>query len=181
MSNNYYKKYRNKVAYLDFNRIEVTREFIVDNKFVLKQDYEAIKAKGQENDYFGFKREVLSNYLPYELISDWYNEEYQQKVKNGEEVPSLPITDIGETVQDFLDYMVFAWGKALDQRGLSASRSISKLGTWLWLLSREDLESIIDQDDLYVPYGIPALIAICEELDIKYPTGLAEAIEGDEE
>ena len=68
--------------------------------------------------------------------------------------------------------MVFAWGKEEDERGLSASRRISKVSAWMWSLGRQDIVSILQDGNLYNPYGAPALIKACKELGIKVPESL---------
>ena len=49
-----------------------------------------------------------------------------------------------------------------------------KLSAWLWLLNREDLESKIQEDGLYNPYGAPALVEVCKALEINVPESLIE-------
>ena len=65
-----------------------------------------------------------------------------------------------------LDYLVFGLGKALDERGLSCSRTIQKLEAWLTLLGREDLAETVSDDSLYSPYGMPALLKVCANFEI---------------
>ena len=162
--------YEIKVIFLAFDRINVTEDFIKNNKLTLTRTQEEILDKINNSDrFFKFDREVFIDYLSYENAKSFYSDEYNLKIANKELEQPLAITDIKETIQDFLDYMVFAWGKAIDERGISASRSISKLAAWLWLLGREDLEDSINRDDLYEPYGMPALIEVCNMLNINVP------------
>jgi len=165
-----------KVPHLQYGRIEATDEFIEKNKFVLKtQDeiYQRLKKTSSGFMAMDFRPEVLINHLNYDLAKEFLNDEYKEKVDKGE-IKSEYVSDIKEIVQDFLDYMVFAWGKAEDERGISAGRSLQKLGAWLWLLNREDLETIINDDDLYNPYGSPALIEVCNQLGVEVPSSLVE-------
>ena len=171
--------YKIKVMHLDFNRINVVDNFIKSNKLTLTRTPEEILNKIINlNNVFRFEKEVLINYLPYENAKEIYTKEYNLKITNKKLEKSLLITDIKEAVQDFLDYMVFAWGKAIDERGLSASRSIKKLSAWLWLLGRDDLADLIQQNYLYDPYGMPALIKICEALNIEIPAQCYDFIKG---
>ncbi len=153
-------------------RIPVTEEFIAKNKLTLKRIKDEIAAKCSFSGPLDFK-EMLLEYLPFETVKGFLKKEYIEKVEKGKEKWDQ-ITDIKEAVQDFLDYMVFAWGKAEDERGLSAGRSISKLSTWMWLLGREDLSDILQDGDMYNPYGAPALIECCKKLEIKVPDSLVE-------
>lgn len=165
-----------KVPSMLTERIEATDEFIEKNKLQLKtqeQIAEKLKECFKDPVMFDFRPEVLLQHLDWSSAKEHYTEDYVKDVDSGEKKWEC-VTDVKEVAQDFLDYMNFAWGKALDQRGLSASRSVSKLGVWLWLLSREDLEEMISSDDLYNPYGAPALIAVCNELGIKVPEYMIE-------
>jgi len=64
------------------------------------------------------------------------------------------------------DYMPFAFEKARDERGISASRSISHYIAWLWLADDNELWKTIEE---YHDYGIPQLTQICEYLGIPVP------------
>jgi len=114
-----------------------------------------------------FERGVLFDFMELATMKPFLKPEFQ----TDDELAKLTTdTDnIEDAVQDFLDYMVFAWMKATDERGISASRSVCKLGEWLWILGREDLYDVIHDDSLYNPYGAPALIAVCEDLGIEVP------------
>ena len=153
-------------------RIIITDKFIEDNK--LKIDLSVVsEVMSNKDDFFGFAKSVAINYIPIEDAKQYFNEEFLQKIEKGE-AEHTQITDIKEAAQDFLDYMVFAWMKSEDQRGISASRSIEKLSAWLKLMSRNDLSVSIRQDALYNPYGAPALIEVCDKLGIKVPHSLIE-------
>jgi len=170
-------KYENKTPCGDHPRILVTEEFISRNNLEFKRTDIEIVAKLRETteDLFGFEREVLANYLSKDAIINFtglFKEEYVEKVKSGE--TSVEVSGLEESVQDFLDYMVFSWMKATDERGISASRSVSKLGAWLWLFGKDDLQRTIHNDDLFNPYGAPALIKVCEEMGIEVPESLTE-------
>lgn len=164
----------NKSLSNQFSRIPATQEFIERNKFTLQRTTEEMNNFLEvHSSFFGFEKEILLKFLPWEEAKKYFVPEYIDMVDKGVEKHEVP-TDLTETVQDFLDYMVFAWGKALDERGISASRSISKLGVWLWLIGRNDLFETIRKDELYYPYGAPALIAVCKEMGINVPEEVIE-------
>jgi len=164
-------KYKIKTLIEDNQRINVTDEFIEKNKLKLtKTQIEIVEKIVSKKDDFDFGQGVLVHYLNYEYARPFLKKEKVEEAKN----KWKPITDLKECVQDFLDYMVFAWGKAENERGLSASRSVSKLSAWMWLLDRDDLRRLLRDDDLYNPYGSPALIKCCEELGIEVPNSLRE-------
>lgn len=72
-------------------------------------------------------------------------------------------------VEIIKNYMKFAWGKANDCRGISASRSLSHMVAWLWL-DEQDEFLIKEWNDLrdYEYYGKPQLIAICQLYGIEW-------------
>lgn len=151
-------------------RINVTADFVEKSRFRLNRKPEEIIAKiGECSGMFSFSTEVLIHYLSFEDGKKLFSTDYVKSVESGE-TKHVQITDVMEATQDFLDYMVFGWSKALDERGISASRTVGKIGAWLWLLGRDDLEAIVTDDDNYNPYGMPALIEVCEDLGIVVPS-----------
>lgn len=164
------KVYEMKCQPGDHPRILVTEEFVQRNQ--LSINTEAAKlVLDCKSDMFGFGIQVACEFLPYEDVVHLFTEEYRDKVDKGE-AKHEQITDIYEATQDFLDYMVFAWMKALDERGLSASRSVIKLSTWMLILNRPDVAGVLDDDSLYEPYGRPALCMACRMLGIEFPKEL---------
>ncbi len=154
------------------------QQLIEKNNLKLKSQ-EEIFAKFEElknsasNSLFDFRREVLMSYLTFEAVKSNLTEDYIEEIEAGTKVWE-PLTTIDSCVKDFLSYMGFAWGKSEDERGLSASRSIQKLSMWLWLMNRDDLQVIIEDDSLYNPYGAPALIEVCDKMGIEVPKSLRE-------
>ncbi len=155
-------------------RIKVTEDFVKRNNLKLVRTEEEIIKRIKNAGWFDFAAEVLVDYLSWKNAKQFYKDDYVKEVESGKREKPKKITDIYETAQDFLDYMVFGWKKALDKKGLSAIRTINKLSHWLWLMGREDLERLIQNDELYNPYGTPALIAVCEKMGIKVPEDLIE-------
>lgn len=165
-----------KVIDMLSERIMLTEEFITRNNLKLRSQEEIlakIKKCSEEESFMDFRPEVLIGHLNFENAKQFLKDEYVAKIDSGEKKHEY-VSDLQETAQDFLDYMNFAWMKALDERGLSASRSINKLSAWLWLMGREDLEQTINDDTLYNPYGSPALIEVCNKLEIAIPNEVIE-------
>lgn len=148
----------------DEPRIPVTDEFIARNRLKIDTEaaYKIIKTK---TTLFAFAKEVALDYLPFEEVKDLYTEEAKEAFEKGDKSWHV-VTDVREAAQDFLDYMVFAWMKANDERGISASRSIEKLSAWMKILSRPDVAEILEDESLYPMYGKPALRKACEVLGI---------------
>ena len=142
----------------DEPRIEVTDEFIEKNSLKINIDA-AKKVMDSESIFLGFDKQVAIDFL---TDDDAIQRKHEPPV-NGQ------ISDVKETTQDFLDYMVFAWSKATNERGISAMRSVIKLGTWMKILSRPDVAEVLLDNDLYTPYGRPALREACGMLGIQVP------------
>lgn len=160
-------KYDMKCLPGDEPRIEVSQEFIDKNKLSINTD--AALAIMKENDFLGFGKEVALRVLEFETVKNYINENAVKDVENGKQEKWKVMTDVIEAAQDFLDYMVFAWSKAMDERGISAERSIEKLAAWMKILSRKDIAVILEDESLYYPYGKPALKKACEMLNISCP------------
>jgi len=97
-------------------RILVSEDFVVKHNFTLNRTQDEIYTRIKEDNGFKFCFEVLINYLNMEHLK-----EFLKKVEQDKEPHHEVITDIFETVQDMLDYLIFGYSKALDKRGLSAS------------------------------------------------------------
>lgn len=157
----------------DEKRIIVTDEFIEKNKLVLMspEEIEKLMENDFSDDFLGFKTQVAIDFLPWETAKKYFNVDYIKEIEKGEK-EFFYVDNVAEATQDFLDYMVFAWMKATDERGISASRSISKLSTWMRILNRKDISDILEDESLYTPYGKPALVKACKQLGISYPSYL---------
>lgn len=122
---------------------------------------EAIK----DDDMFGFRRDVLAPFVEYQDIRRWLKPEVTQKEWDDDR--SIPTVE--EAITQMRSYMAFAWEKALDERSLSASRSVEKMEAWCWLIGRDDLAEFAANPDNYPMYGIPILHHISMELGFQIP------------
>lgn len=163
------KEYEMKCYAWDHPRILVTEKFVESNKLYLWRTQEETLSKMVQCSWFDMSSEVLVDYLEREYAKDFYSQEYIEKVERWEEKEHHAITDVYEATQDFLDYMVFWRTKALDERWLSASRTINKTSARMRLLGRDDVSDILNDSSKYNPYGMPALIWACEVLWIAVP------------
>ena len=112
----------------------------------------------QGSDYLGTKTGDLVFFLDYshakKYLKSGTTEEEWNELR--EEPTRRNITAIME------DYMEFAWDKANNCRGISASRTMEHYAIWLWLMGDEMAEKFNDLED-YCFYGKDNLVAICEE------------------
>lgn len=153
-------EYKMKCLLGDVDRILVTDEFVQKNNLSINQK-EAIDILKNSKCFFGFDREVAIEFISTRNNESHFHPDYIKDIKKGMIIHNY-ITDPNEATQDFLDYMVFAWKKAMDERGISASRSIYKLSAWMRILNRTDISNILIDENLYNPYGRPALRKACE-------------------
>lgn len=120
--------------------------------------YETVK----EDDYFGFKAEVLLSHLPKTFLKP-----YLKPDADTSDLDSYS-RDLKSVTKEAVEYMEFAWGKALDHRGISANRSIDKLTELFWLMGRDDVVAAMYRAD-YHNYGAPKLKAACELMGWPIP------------
>ena len=113
--------------------------------------------KGQ--DFFGLQTEKLSDFLEWENAKQFYKDEFVKKVDSGEEKkPKIP--DVKQTI---IDYIPFAFEKAICEFGLSACRSMDYFQSWIWLDDPEFFDEIEILMTNYTDYGLPALNKIKEK------------------
>lgn len=114
----------------------------------------------KKNDVFGFSQEVLLGSLDFEHAKPFLTD----GVTAEQWTPDLTDDDVKK---EALDYLTFAWGKAEDHRGISASRSVDKMTQFCWLLGH-DVKAIDDAE--YAQYGCPKLKVAAELLGAPLPT-----------
>ncbi len=111
----------------------------------------------KKEDFLGWEINEYILYLDYDHAKEFLKPESTQK--QWEQKETKPPADA------IKDYMPFAWDKANNCRGLSASRSICHMIAWLWLDGKDWPEL---QDYQY--FGKPQLVHICKEYGIDWET-----------
>ncbi len=111
-------------------------------------------AERRERDILGFETGELIPFLDYSHARPFLKE----GVTEPEWAESQTTLTVESVRQQMVDYMEFAWSKANNFRGISASRSLQHYQAWLWLLGEEALAS--DLED-YEFYGKDELVKIC--------------------
>ena len=106
------------------------------------------------DDILGFETREYLNFLEFEHAKPYLKEgtkpeQWGQPTENSTK----------NILSIMLDYMPFAWKKAKNCRGISASRSISHYVGWIWMLD-DGFE--IDADS-YCHYGKNLLREICKQ------------------
>lgn len=122
----------------------------------------------KDTDFFGFGQEVLLQALDFEHAKEFIKPEVTKEIWN--EVFS---TYTDENLKKMAsEYLEFAWDKAEDHRGLSASRSVQKMTEFVWLLGMDDVVKKIG-DASFTTYGAPILKIVAEALGTIIPASEA--------
>ena len=108
---------------------------------------EAVKA----NDWMGTQISDLVVRLPFAKALPYLKPEVKED--DWEVMPR----DRETVLAEMLDYMPFAWDKANNERGVSASRSMNHYSAWVWLAG-DDLGDLTQ----YQFYGKDNLRRICK-------------------
>jgi len=119
----------------------------------IEEKYNYLNQEDNRGDMFGYQREIMSDFIPSCYKS---------------EVDCPPLTRMA-VEEKMLDYLSFAFDKAIDHRGISAQRSISKMGAWLWILDEEELLVFIRDHNNFINYGMPILKKIAQKFDRSIP------------
>ena len=122
------------------------------------------------DDFFGFRREVLTEGMSYETIKGLQIEGdgFLSENVTQEKWNEVYLDTDDKILKALSHYLDFAWGKAEDHRGLSASRSVDKLAEYAWLLGRDDVVEAMG-DASYTNYGCPKLAVLAKALDLPIP------------
>ena len=114
--------------------------------------------QGKDDDFFGFQTTGLVSFLPYESARPFLREG----------TVSTDWKQFTNPAQQIKGYAGFAWDKANNRRGLSASRSVEHMKTWLWLDGKDELAERMGS--VYEYYGKPCLVLVCREYGIAWET-----------
>jgi hypothetical protein len=112
-----------------------------------------------DSDWLGFRREVLTAAMDREHL-----------------LAALPDATVPEdwkpcdTEREARGYLEFAIEKILGHRGISAERSVEKLGEYAWLLDRDDVVSKMDDAD-HSQYGAPKVKAFADGMGWPFRAG----------
>lgn len=119
--------------------------------------------KFKQDDFFGFQTSDMLSYLDFEHARPWLKDE-----ATPDKWKTTPLTP--EAVKaEIVGYLPFAWEKATNHRGLSASRSIEHMRAWLWLLGDTEALDYIGQDENWGQYGAKCLKYIGDRYGFAMP------------
>jgi len=107
----------------------------------------------KDEDFFGFKIGDLIGYLDY-----GHAKQYLKPEATAEDWKQSP-SDRESILKQMEEYMEFAWGKANDERGISAGRSLAHYTVWVWMIGDQDRFGDLER---YQYYGKDNLRTICD-------------------
>lgn len=91
-----------------------------------------IKQSG--SDFFGVQQAHLVFALEYKDAKQFLSDDYTEAEFN-----EARVSDRDALLSEAKEYMKFAVGKMLDERGLSAKRSVDHYSGWIWLLTNDKI------------------------------------------
>lgn len=128
------------------------------------------EAQASREDIFGFRLEVLASAMTLDTL--------KKAMPDGEftsEASEYPVFASENIDKEAREYLVFAIGKAVNHRGISASRSVDKLREMAWLMGKDDVVEAMDEAG-YTEYGVPKLKVFADGM--KYPFEFPESEKG---
>jgi len=130
------------------------------------QIIERIKDR-KKGDMLGFEWQEYCPYLNYEQLVR-AGVEFKEDLSDTDKkaINDVTVLDRDKIIEQMRDYMPFAVGKAENQRGISASRSLSHYVAWIWLAGDFDFSKEIDENHNSAgdgDYGLWILEKICEK------------------
>lgn len=125
-----------------------------------------IKKLDAELSFFSFHREVLIGYLPFSLAKDLLTEKFLEEFDENSWRQKVTVE---EALAEAKEYSRFGWGKIIDHRGISTSRTIDKMKSWMFLLGDTEMIRLCETESAYMPYGAPILYKICKKYGWDIP------------
>lgn len=114
----------------------------------------------RDDDPLGFETSILAEHLDDDHLT---LAGYERRNPSRRESMRPVACDRDTVLSQMRDYMGFAWDKAKNHRGISASRSVDHFKAWQWLAG-DDLS-----DAPYAQYGAPILMDICQRYGFPIP------------
>lgn len=112
-------------------------------------------------DFLGFRQDVLLRALDFEHAREFLKPEATAE-------QWAEASEAGDLLGAAKAYYGFAIGKIRDHRGISASRSVDKLGEFAWLLGRDDVVTAMQAAE-YAQYGAPQVKAFAAGFGLPWP------------
>ncbi|AYF29273.1 hypothetical protein CSH63_17735 [Micromonospora tulbaghiae] len=117
-------------------------------------------------DWMGFRLQVLLESMTRDSLRAVAH--HLNAPEPDDDTTTYPAVAPDQLEQTAREYLTFAIGKAVDHRGISASRSVDKLREYAWLLGRDDVVQAMENAE-YEQYGVPKLRAFAAGLGWPWP------------
>lgn len=119
-----------------------------------------IEAVQRGGDFFGTQTNDLLAALDFE-----HAKSYLREGVTAEQWAEAMVATEGGIRDAAAGYLEFAVGKALNHRGISASRSVDHFRAWVFLLGTDEQLAQLESTE-YEQYGVPQLAVAAEILEI---------------
>lgn len=141
---------------------------------------EQIAARYKDCGPFDFAGEVLLDYLdfahaqpflkPEVTEAEWSRpiERFDGFGPETDVVTPISPDNAAHTLDAMRHYAAFGWTKIEDHRGISASRTVDKMGAWVWLLGY-DPKDVFNRNADWGQYGAGCLAKVCEHFGFPIP------------
>ena len=130
----------------------------------MRSQEEILERFNKVNDVFGTQKSDLIDYMEFKTAKEFLKDEYVKQVESGEKEWEQTMNP----KKEILGYLDFAYGKAHNERGLSAGRSMLHFKTWIWIDDEKFYNEIVDEMDSYNDYGLAVLDKISKHYGFVY-------------
>ena len=122
----------------------------------------------KNNQFMNWAAEALVPFLDFRHAKPFLKPEANEEGWK-ERTDEYPFTEEGFT-ETLITYMnEYGFDKALNHRGISASRTIDKVKAWAYALGNDELVTFLNDYDNYPQYGAPMLAKVAETFSIPQP------------
>lgn len=130
------------------------------------RSFKEMKKFIEKNDLLGMTYGDIVDCLSYEKAKEYLTDDYIKKIESGE----VKWEEYNEytIIKKIKEYLNFAWVKANNQRGLSASRSIKHFQNWFYMFNNKYCNELVKVLEDYEYYGKPWLVIISKLMDVDW-------------
>ena len=121
----------------------------------------------EHQQFLDFTVEALCYFLDYEDAEEYLKPELTEDQWKQHIIPYTE-EHVTQTLTDYMNE--YGFDKALNHRGLSASRTIDKIRAWCFALGKDELVAYMDDtENHYAQYGAPMLSVVAKHFGIPEP------------
>jgi hypothetical protein len=139
---------------------------------MIRTEKEILDKFNTVSDLFSIQKKDLLDFLPFDIVKPFLEDEYVKKVESGEEHWGTNISPKSR----ILEYLPFAYEKAEGLKGMSAARCLLHFKSWIWLDNNDFYNQISHDLDNYQNYGIDVINRIANFYGYKCEVDLTDYI-----